>query len=72
MHSLAKGRSIFERCLDDYNSIVISEIPLQVNQKRDLAGDKQKQGSTGRDLDSIRAAVLDEAVIVSKSNLYCL
>ncbi|GLT41949.1 hypothetical protein SLA2020_159750 [Shorea laevis] len=35
-----------------------------VNQKRDLVGDKQKQGSAGRDVDSVRATILDEAVIV--------
>ncbi|XP_017970760.1 PREDICTED: probable helicase MAGATAMA 3 isoform X2 [Theobroma cacao] len=50
--------------LKPHHSIEAVSMDYLVNQKRDLAGDKQKQGSTGRDLDSIRAAVLDEAVIV--------
>lgn len=39
----------------------------QVEQKlagMDMSGDKQKQGGAGRDRDSIRASVLDEAAIV--------
>ncbi|XP_021285996.1 probable helicase MAGATAMA 3 isoform X2 [Herrania umbratica] len=50
--------------LKPHHSVEAVSMDYLVNQKRDLSGDKQKQGSTGRDLDSIRAAVLDEAVIV--------
>ncbi|OMO79958.1 putative helicase MAGATAMA 3 [Corchorus capsularis] len=50
--------------LKPHHSVEAVSMDYLVNRKRDLADDKQKQGSTGRDIDSIRAAVLDEAVIV--------
>ncbi|XWS55196.1 hypothetical protein CRYUN_Cryun10bG0153800 [Craigia yunnanensis] len=50
--------------LKSHHSVEAVSMDYLVNQKRNLAGDKQKQWSTGRDIDSIRAAVLDEAVIV--------
>lgn len=44
--------------------------PLQVEQKRDdSAADKQKHGSTRKDRDSIRTAILNEAVIVCNFSL---
>ena len=43
---------------------------LQVEQKRDdSAADKQKHGATRKDRDSIRSAILNEAVIVSYFSL---
>ncbi|KAL4363787.1 hypothetical protein GQ457_04G001110 [Hibiscus cannabinus] len=52
--------------LKPHHSVEAVSLDYLVNQKRDMAGDnKQKQSSTGRgDLDSIRTAVLNEAVIV--------
>ncbi|XVF45709.1 hypothetical protein PTKIN_Ptkin02bG0228300 [Pterospermum kingtungense] len=47
-----------------HHSIEAVSMDYLVNQKRLLAGDKQKQWSKGSDIDSIRAAILDEAVIV--------
>ncbi|XVE67327.1 hypothetical protein DITRI_Ditri08aG0151700 [Diplodiscus trichospermus] len=50
--------------LKSHHSVEAVSMDYLVSQKRNLAGDKQKQGSTGTDIDNIRAAVLDEAVIV--------
>ncbi|XVE94014.1 hypothetical protein REPUB_Repub01dG0243700 [Reevesia pubescens] len=50
--------------LKSHHSVEAVSMDHLVNQKRDLAGDKQKTCSTGRDIDGTRAAVLDEAVIV--------
>ncbi|XVF00745.1 hypothetical protein REPUB_Repub04eG0027900 [Reevesia pubescens] len=50
--------------LKPHHSVEAVSMDYLVNQKRDLAGDKKKQSSSGSDIDSIRAAVLDEAVIV--------
>ncbi|XP_022762918.1 probable helicase MAGATAMA 3 isoform X2 [Durio zibethinus] len=50
--------------LKPHHSVEAVSMDYLVNQKRDLVGDKQKQLSTARDIDSIRAAILDEAAIV--------
>ncbi|GLT85964.1 hypothetical protein SLE2022_041290 [Rubroshorea leprosula] len=50
--------------LKPHHSVETVSLDYLVNQKRDFAGDKQKQGATGRDVDSVRATILDEAVIV--------
>lgn len=43
---------------------------LQVKQKQEsMNADKEKHGAPGRDKDRIRAAILDEAVIVCNSCL---
>lgn len=44
--------------------------PLQVKQKQEsMNADKEKHGVPGRDKDRIRAAILDESVIVCNSYL---
>ncbi|GLT77519.1 hypothetical protein SLA2020_490930, partial [Shorea laevis] len=50
--------------LKPHHSVEAVSLDHLVNHKRNLAGDKQKQGATGGDLDSVRVTVLDEAVIV--------
>lgn len=50
--------------LKPHHSVEAVSLDYLVNQKSHLGGDKQKQGARGGDLDSVRASVLDEAVIV--------
>lgn len=50
--------------LKPHHSVETVSLDYLVNQRQHLAGDKQKQGAMGGDLDSVRATVLDEAVIV--------
>ncbi|KAH1099191.1 hypothetical protein J1N35_016112 [Gossypium stocksii] len=50
--------------LKPHHSVEAVSLDYLVNQKRELAGDKPKQSSTAKDIDSLRAAILDEAVIV--------
>lgn len=53
--------------LKPHHSVQAVSMDYLVEQKlagMDMSGDKQKQGGAGRDRDSIRASVLDEAAIV--------
>lgn len=49
------------------------EFYLQVKQKQEsMEVAKDRQGAAGRDMDSIRAAILEEAVIVCKFVLFLI
>lgn len=63
-HSRRYTPKIVRIGLKPHHSVATMSLDYLVAQKLGSAADKQKQGATGMDRDSVRASILDEAAIV--------